>query len=523
MRPIHRWLLASVFAAAFLLPGLAIIPRLGIEVDEALITNGIFEGGSPLYSWNFGGVEIPVMILSYLGATKTWLFNGIFAIWPPSEMPVRLPTLLMGLATLSLFWRLLRDVAGERAAWIGAALLATDTAFLLTETIDFGFVALQHLFKLGGILLLLRFCRDGRRIWLALGFFLFGVGLWDKALFVWVFVGLAAAALTIYPREVLKRLSWQNVLVATLGLGLGALPLLTYNIAKPAETLRANANVQTVDALGKSVLIHATMSGTVGFGFFVAEEPGPKPGQPHSMIERAAFRVSRWCGSLRVNVTEVAFLLSLLAVPFLRSIRRPALFAFVFMAVTWLQMAVTAGAGAAAHHVILLWPAHLFVIALVLAQSRFGPYVAALVCVVGLLVTNQTFVDLVRNGPGLRWTDAIRPLTEALQKQKAANLVALDWGIVETVELLTEGSCRLTFAGADDLASDNKQLVHIVTNENNIFVTHTAGNEIRAGGATRLGEIAAGYNRERVLLQTIYDRNGRAVFEIFRFRPKASR
>ena len=113
------------------------------------MTNGIYEGGAPLYSWHIAGAEIPVMILTYLGALKTWLFNAIFAIWNPSEMSLRLPTLLMGLVTIWLFWRLVRQVAGERAAWIGAALLATDTAFLLTDTIDFGFVALQHLFKIG--------------------------------------------------------------------------------------------------------------------------------------------------------------------------------------------------------------------------------------------------------------------------------------------------------------------------------------------------------------------------------------
>ncbi|MEO8027061.1 MAG: hypothetical protein ABI823_11330, partial [Bryobacteraceae bacterium] len=80
MRPIHRWLLAGLLAAVFLLPGLAIIPRLGIEVDEALLGNGIYDGGAPWYAWHIAGAEIPVMILTYVGALKTWIFNLIFAI-----------------------------------------------------------------------------------------------------------------------------------------------------------------------------------------------------------------------------------------------------------------------------------------------------------------------------------------------------------------------------------------------------------------------------------------------------------
>jgi len=522
LRTTHRWLLAILIAIVFLLPGLAILPRLGVEVDEALITNAIFEGGAPIYAWHFGGVEIPVMLLSYLGALKAWIYNAIFAVWTPSEISLRLPTLLLGLLTLWLAWKLIDRVVGERAAWIGTALLATDTAFLLTETIDFGPVAIQHVLKIGGVLLVLRFFDSGRVAWLGAGFFLFGVGIWDKALFGWILVGLAVAAFAVYPREVLARVTLRNAGVAAAGLLIGAFPFLAYNVSRPGETLRANATLQSGDAIGKSVLVHATMNGSVGFGFFVAGDTGPKPGNPVTFLERAAFQVSRWSGHPHSNLTEYAFLLSLLALPFAREVWRPVAFAVVFMLVTWLQMIYTSGAGAAAHHVILFWPAHLFVIAAVLAQWRWGALIALVLCVSSLAVSNQTFVELVRNGPGLRWTDAIRPLTNVLAAQKARHLIAIDWGIVETVQLLSEGNTPLVYTPAADPNPDAKTLLYLAAEERNVFVTHTAGNEIRAGAAQRLSEIATGYNRERVQIETVYDRNGRAIFELFRYRPKAA-
>src|SRR5690349_12384370 len=98
--------------------------RLGIEVDEAMLGNGLYQRLAPYYSWHMSGNEIPVMLLTYLGALKTWLYNPLFAIWRPGPVSLRLPMLLVGAGTIVLFFLLLDRSIGRRAAWIGAALLA---------------------------------------------------------------------------------------------------------------------------------------------------------------------------------------------------------------------------------------------------------------------------------------------------------------------------------------------------------------------------------------------------------------
>src|SRR5215472_16940859 len=137
------WLGLGTISAVFAATAFLFVPRLGIEADEAMIANGIYGHGAPLYSWRFGSAEVPVMLISYLGALKTWIYNPYFAVWPPSAISLRLPAVLVGVVTIWLFFNLLDRVAGRQAAWIGALLLATDTTFLLIETTDFGFVALQ--------------------------------------------------------------------------------------------------------------------------------------------------------------------------------------------------------------------------------------------------------------------------------------------------------------------------------------------------------------------------------------------
>ena len=76
------------------------------------------------------------MMISYLGALKTWFYNGVFLFAAPRPMVLRLPMLLFAAASLWLFFELLDRTIGYRAAWIGTLLLATDTSYLLLNVAD---------------------------------------------------------------------------------------------------------------------------------------------------------------------------------------------------------------------------------------------------------------------------------------------------------------------------------------------------------------------------------------------------
>ena len=101
---------------------------------------------------------------------------------------------------------------------MGGVLLATDTVYLLTTCFDWGPVALQHVLSLAGMALLLKLCLTGKRSTLFWGFFWFGLALWDKALFLWLFSGLAVAAVAVFPRELWSRCTPKNLGLAAAGL-----------------------------------------------------------------------------------------------------------------------------------------------------------------------------------------------------------------------------------------------------------------------------------------------------------------
>jgi hypothetical protein len=202
---------------------------------------------------------------------------------------------------------------------------------------------------------------------------------------------------------------------------------------------------------------------------------------------------------------------------FARASRKAVLFGIIACAGTWLPMLLTAGAGAAAHHVILLWPFHFLAIAATVAVIpwRWAAYAATLVLgAANLAVTNEYYWELVRNGPDIRWTDAVYPLERRIESLRAPDIYIADWGIFETINLLSDNSAPIR--GVD--FSDQDNLRRIVADPRAAFVAHVPRYAYFPQQRATLEDIAQSAGYEEVPIEIIYDRNGRATFDVFRFR-----
>ena len=225
---------------AFALLSLALLSYPGLQDDELFFTVPLYLPQGTLFSVRAFGGHIPLMLNGYLGAFKTCLYAGIFEIFEPSRWSVRAPMVLAGVITIWLTWLWTRRAAGPRAAAFTVALLATDSVFIVTNTIDWGPVALQHALLMGGLVALQSWLEKDSGRYLALSFFLFGLGLWDKALMIWPLIGLSVATLCVYPKELRRHLRRVPIMVAVASLLMGALPLVTYNLIRHGQTASAN-------------------------------------------------------------------------------------------------------------------------------------------------------------------------------------------------------------------------------------------------------------------------------------------
>jgi hypothetical protein len=440
---------------------------------------------------------------------------------------------LAGAFTIVLFFLLLRRASGDLAGLIGCGLLATDSIYLITTCYDWGPVALQHLLLLGGALLAMRFCQTRRLLPLGGAFFLFGLALWDKALAVWILSSMGVAAVLIFPRYLVGMLTRRRVAIALLTFVLGAFPLLWFNIKSHASTFRGNFT-RDEHFYRKLPSLLYTLNGEGLFGWMMPfpNDPVPAPHSPDSRLIAASANLSSLAGHPVTDWMVYALGLAVLLTPLARGRDlRTILFCLVVLVGGWLQMALTANAGASVHHTILLWPLPQAIVAVSLAAAsrRLGragipaaAVVAAALMISNALVLNEYFSVLWRSGPAVGWSRAILPLSAYLKNTPARHVFPADWGIFEPLRFLNAGKLPLE-NGADPIAqpaldpADERRLAGMLDTADHLYILHTKEAEVFPDIRDKLLRFASEHGYSREVLARFSDGYGRQVFEVCRF------
>jgi 4-amino-4-deoxy-L-arabinose transferase-like glycosyltransferase len=534
VRPVH---VAWGISLLFFLAGQAFITRVGVEADEALIFSPLLEPREAVYLRLFHH-PFPVLLMSYLGTLKTLIYNPILHVFGNSLWALREPVLLAGAATIGLFFLILRRASGERAALIGCGILATDSMYLITNCYDWGPVALQHLLLLSGTLLALRFCED-KKLWpLAGAFFLWGLALWDKALSIWMLSSMGLAAVLIFPRYLVALTTRRRVAIALLAFILGGFPLLRFNLKTHWSTFRGNFT-RDQHFYRKVPYFLNTLDGEGLFGWMMPfpKDQVPAPHVPDSHLTAVSAEISSLAGHPTQDWMIYATELALLLIPLARGRDlRTLLFCLVVLVGSWLQMALTAGAGGAVHHTVLLWPLPQAIVAVSLASAsrrlgRAGKPVAALVAaalmISNALVLNEYYAVLWRSGAVRAWSPAILPLSDSLKRIPAGHVFAADWGILDPLRFLNFGKLPL-YDATDPIdkpalePADERRLAGMLDIPDSVYILHTKEAEQFPDIRDKLLRFAAEHGFDREVLAQISDGFGRQVFEVCRFSKAAA-
>ncbi len=528
LRQRHHYLPVLLACIFFTLGGQFFIPLLGIEDDESLFASPLLAPRSWLYAIRIGHSRFPLMVMSYIGTLKTLLYSAVFRLARPGVWSAREPMVLAGAASIWIFYLLLRRAAGPRAAVLGALLLATDSCYLLSTVFDWGPVALQHLLLLAGGYFFVRFAqepksRTAQRV-LATGFFLLGLAVWDKALAVWMISGMAVAAAACYWRPIALLCTGRRVAIAALAFVLGAAPLVVFNVRTRGSTFRGNVKRDSSPISNKALMLVNTVNGQGLFGYLTDEDwQTPRPRLPESAPARASAALAEAAGHPRRTLMFYGLLFALAMAPLADAAGRRAIaFCLIAGAIAWVQMALTANTGGSVHHTILLWPLPQAIVAISIgsaaARLRRGAapacaVVLAVLLVPNLLVANEYYVMMSRDGGSESWSDAIFPLSARLQAAHPPAVFCADWGIQDSLRLVSRGKLP-TWDLTGGLTDPG-----LLAGAGYLFIGRTADEEIFRGNTARLTAAAAvaGYRRE--LLETISDRFGRPAFEVYRFVP----
>jgi Dolichyl-phosphate-mannose-protein mannosyltransferase len=460
-----RWQWFAVPSLAFALLCLPFVPLLGFQDDEALFAPAV-------YPERCGPAFAPNMLMSYVGATKAWLYRGVFTFTPPSLWSVRLLPLALSACAVGLTVLTLRRV-NPLAAVVAGALLATDPTLVLTSTFDWGPVALQQ-----ALFALAVFAYYER--WLAVAGLACGLALWNKALAAWMLAPLLLMAVAQRDSPLRRARQALRFLAAA---ALGAAPLIYFNVRDPWRTFTENARLELVHLAWKATVLHDTLAarGYADYFFYPAPNAAAEPGTWLPLLALAAVAAAlilRQYDALRVMAVAV---------------------------LAWLAMVMNGGGGSI-HHTVLLWPAPQVGIALSLRQV--GLVAALLAGGQNLRVLHSYYEQALVRGGNKGWTDAALALPAALAPHAPSRVYASDWGIKHSLCLLDPGRVDSPDPADPNLFGD-RQAIFVRSVEHFVF---------NGGTYTAISEAARQRGLKPETLATVSDSHGRAAFELVRFR-----
>ncbi len=461
------------------------VPKIGIEEDEVLFVPAIYHPASADSSVKIMGARFPLMLMSYVGADKTYLYSPILNRVRPSAWSLRLPMVFIGALTIWVLFTGVRRFTNEYVAAALACLIATDPLFLLTTTFDWGPVAIQHLLF---VVALACFARPKPLIFA--GFLAIGAVLWDKGTATWTLGAMAISALVFLPARLRPYLTVRNLSVAVGGFVVGALPFLIFNITHHWATFGDNTAFSTDEVGAKVQQMYAALNGRGAFRWMML---GDTP---------------NWYSLVPV---ALAVALVLLFTSRVAEMRRKALFAFSTGLLTWLTMLFVKGAGGSLHHTLLVWPwPHLFLICVLGAAFRKRIFLGlAAALVLANIVMVGFYAQRTREfGPSPMWSDATFSLPQVLAPGR--KIVTLDWGIHNIGTFLTRGQVPIedrTFSGL--VTSDLPDL------DRTQFLTHVAGQEYIAGNNARFDAAITKAGYVRAVDRILSDRRGHPLIVSF--------
>lgn len=485
-------------ALVFLILGLLVLPYPGVQTDEALFGAAMYQDMGYSDSFRAWGHTVPTMLISYLGALKTWLYWPILqAFTAPGVWSIRLPALIIGAWSILFTGNLVQRVNGLRAAWFTCALLAADPVLILTTTFDWGPVALQHFLLVAAAWLLVRYHDQLARWRLALAFFLLGLALWNKALAVWTFAGIGIALAITGWSVIRPHLRPLPIAIAIAAFAIGSFPFLRYNVRHRGAT-QANIQIDTSDIAGKAALARDTISGTSLLTYLVEDTPAGTRGTfvPQALI--------------------AAVILAL----FFPS--RALFFPLIVALVSWLLMAVTKGAGGGVHHIVLLWPFLPWFLAAAFAAPRVSYATYAWVVIALLAADNVRLFATYRSnfiqlGSPRSWSEAIFPVTDRVREMVLTRIHLYDWGISDNLVLLSGRELPIWY---HDRPFQPATIFEPHAGE--VWIGNVAEREQVSGINKELREAARQAGFEREVIEVFRDKQGRPAYEMFRFRRIAN-
>jgi hypothetical protein len=472
----------------FVLVGAFDIQSPGLYYDEALFVNAASGGVTDLFIHKrLAG--IPIMLMPYIGALKSWLYFPIFQLFGIDFVTIRLPVVLLGALALGLTWRYVQQQFGTLPAALFILMAAVEPSVVFHSRLDWGPTVLMMVFRGGLLLALTNWFATGEKRYLMWALICVGLGVFDKLNFLWIATSAFAAGILVYPDRFLRGLVIEYKTALT-WLGLGLLALVLFVAALNWLDVRLLKEIGVTD-IGKRAtiflsLLGMTIQGAGVYNFVIKGEHQAFNSHTYALL--AASVVAMWGLLAGIRGGKLS--------------SRPLIYLVLVILFLGIQVFLTKKA-TGPHHFATFAPFWLIFLAVGLSNavyalqlrrrmlaSAMGVLFVALVMATSLRVDMAYLEGFKYTKINTHWDPAASAvLTSALEAHKDVELVvAVDWGIATNVQALSNNRLKVMDLWPLFNENLNEGQVNWIRTEfvekGAAFVLHVAGRE--AFPATRL-------------------------------------
>jgi len=449
----------------------------GLYYDEVLFVRPIVSKNTSVYELTLWGMRIPIMVMPYLGALKSWIYAPIAQLIGISAFSIRILPILTGMFSLILIYKTARILLDNKSALIFLIILSTLPSYIFHVRLDWGPVALSILFRSILIYSLVKYTKTKNITWLAVAGFSIGLGVFDKLTHLWFVFGIIGGILLVKPK--LKYITSTDTMLFLIFILVGSTPLLLYIYSAGLHQILGEPIIKYQEFLAhfgyKSWLLIWTLSGNSVFDVI----------NNHDIL--------RDCVIHQPNLSQCILKIRPFAFPFSIApiLLIPAIFKALFSKNTYLKISVISFIAIflqivisyrarGSHHLMMLFPLAEFIIfSYILSHNRiFVKYLLFFLLISSNLITDFKYLASIKTngGTGL-WSARIYDLCNYI-KTNPHFYVFMDWGFQAPLSVL---NCSSSYSELfwEFISLDNEEqlinkLHRLTIDPNVLFVFHSS-------------------------------------------------
>ncbi|MFQ5822870.1 MAG: hypothetical protein ACE5JB_02320 [bacterium] len=488
------------------------------------------------------GRPFPLMFNYYTGFVKTYLCLPFFAIFGFNVYTIRGTALLLGLTALVFTFLFAHKLTNNKfVAFASTLFMATDASYIFYTRTDYAVVGTMMAFKMISLFFLLKWWQYPKIKYLVIGSFVLGLGISDRASFLWILFSLMAFAILFVYKQLKqkwhsKQISGKDVAASLISFTVGASIFIAFNVATFGGTFRPvlatfGSHSTTVNNLNffNNLFLRLQMLTDVLSGKYLF----------HHYFESPRYITDQWVwsGSLFSLAFTLAFFyfVGKAVFTFLKDRQVDTKEGFlILMSLSLLLWSCFTPTLFRGHQLIMLYPFIHILIALFIWQSvqyirkkftggrikvkfllSVAPAVVALIIASNLLVIQKYYKELLKTGGLGIWSDAIYELVDYLKRHPDWTVVCMDWGFNQNILSLSDGKVRTERKYYKHNLQDEKSLFGLFQ-KNYIFLFHTDKFTYFERPKHIFSQAVQDQNAKVELIKSFYQRDGEKVYQLFR-------